>query len=138
MDTKVLTSPERWHITLFFQLARIWQLFLHYVNWNTMTGEMKIIFNNVLLMCLHVKNFSSVFYIIFGLASGWSFTPIILLHIQVKFCLAVTNHLKSIFETPAKNGFVCSRMHFVKIQLHYQGCFILQILLSQSKIYEIF
>ena len=103
-----------------------------------MTWEMKIIFNNVLLICLHVKNFSSVFYIILGLASGWSFMPIILLHIQVKFCLTVTNHLKSILKTPVKNCFVCNEMHFVKIQLHSQGRLILQILLSQPKMYEIF
>ena len=70
-----------------------------------MTWEMKIIFNNVLLMCLHMKNFSSAFYIIFGLASGWSFTLIILSHIQVKFCLTVTNHPKSILYNTSKKLF---------------------------------
>ena len=55
-----LTSPDRWRITLFWQLALISQLYLHCINCYTMIWEIKIIFLNVLLLCLYVKNFTSI------------------------------------------------------------------------------
>ena len=49
-----------WEITLFSQLALIPELYLHYVNRNTLIWEMTIIFPNALLLYLHIKNCPSV------------------------------------------------------------------------------
>ena len=40
----MLSSPDRWNIMLFSQLALISQLYLYYINCYTMIWEMKIIF----------------------------------------------------------------------------------------------
>ena len=91
-------------------MALISQLYLHYINGYTMIWEMKIISPNVLLLCLHVKNFPSIillsfvdqlvgralhpsFYCMLAFAQ-WIF--VLAENYQVKFCQTLTNYLKSI------------------------------------------
>ena len=51
-----------WQMTYndIFPIGSISQLYLHYINCYTLIWEMKIVFPNVLLLCLHVKNFNNV------------------------------------------------------------------------------
>ena len=65
-DSRVLTSPERWRITLFSQKSLISQLCLHYYRkWNTILWEIEIIFPSVFLSGLHVKTVSQCYFVIF-------------------------------------------------------------------------
>lgn len=75
---RVLTSPERWGITLFSQSALISELCLKYLkNWNTILSEIEITFADAFLLCLHVKNcYPVLFYAICGSATKCRFTPI--------------------------------------------------------------
>ena len=141
---RVLTSPDRWRITLFSQLALISQLCLHYINCYTMMWELKL-FSLMFYCCVCMKKtFPSLFYIICGSASESSFAPIILFRVSLcpmNFCAnrKLPSKVLSDIDTRTKNYFVCSAMHFGgKIQLHSQGCIILHILLTQPTVYEIF
>ena len=103
-----ILHPHRF-TPLFSQWASFFQLYLHYLNWNTMLWKIKIIFPNVFLLCLVVK-LSQHYFISFvdqlvGTAlhpsfyrvlafPRWSF--VLVENFQVKFCLIVPNHLKSI------------------------------------------
>ena len=64
-NPRVLTSPERWRITLFFQKPLNSQLCLHYWRkWNIVLWEIEISFPSVFLSSFHMKNCFPVLFCI--------------------------------------------------------------------------
>ena len=125
----MLTGLERWRITLFSQLALIFQFWVHYF------GKLKFCFGKQKLtslmfhFCVCIwKLFPALFHIICASNAEQSFTTIISLCIslvqwlfvlvekhQVKFCMAETSNLKSIFlDITTKLCFACNVMKFCK------------------------